>query len=255
MSGAEGGHTYDHLFFSYVDPGARRSARVLIDLLRSVLPVTSVLDVGCGTGSWLAEWNESGVSDVFGLDGEYVDLASLAISPERFQAVDLATPCDLDRRFFLVQCLEVAEHIAESNADTLVRNLIDHGDLVLFSAAVPGQGGEHHVNEQPHSYWHRKFHEHGYVGLDFVRLAIRDEADVEPWYRFNTFLFAREGALESLPAELQASRLEPGVRIPDLSPPSWRIRNSMMKRLPVSLVTRLAVLKHRILTSPRRQGS
>ena len=245
-------YAYDRLFYSYVDPGARRSARIVIDLLHSHLAVSSVLDVGCGTGSWLAEWIAADVLDVRGLDGHYVDPNCLGISVDQFQAIDLASPFDLGRQFSLVQCLEVAEHIAESSADILVRNLIAHGDLILFSAAVPGQGGEHHINEKPHEYWHRKFYEHEYRALDFIRPQIHKQAAVEPWYRFNTFLFARASTFERLPSALRASQLEPGAEIPDFSTLIWRIRNSLLRPLPLGLVTRLAVLKHRIRSASRR---
>jgi 2-polyprenyl-3-methyl-5-hydroxy-6-metoxy-1,4-benzoquinol methylase len=143
-------HLYRPEFFDYIERGSLRSAATVIPIIRSLARVESVLDIGCGRGAWLSEWRRQGVGDVAGADGSYVDQASLAIPVEQFIATDLSQPIDLRRRFDLVQCLEVAEHLPADSADTLVDSLVRHGSVILFSAAVPGQGGEHHVNEQPY---------------------------------------------------------------------------------------------------------
>jgi SAM-dependent methyltransferase len=114
--------------------------------------VRSVVDFGCGSGVWLAAWQRLVVDDVIGVDGEQAR-SSLKISAERFLAADLRKPIRLGRRFDLAQSLEVAEHLPPQSASVFVETLTTHAPLILFSAAVPGQGGEHHVNEQPPEYW------------------------------------------------------------------------------------------------------
>jgi 2-polyprenyl-3-methyl-5-hydroxy-6-metoxy-1,4-benzoquinol methylase len=142
-------YVYDDEFFETADRTALVAADGLIRPLAEVLPIDSVLDVGCGRGVWLAQWLRRGATTVLGIDGPYIDAARLAIPQSCFISRDLAESFSLNRKFDLVQSLEVAEHLDASSADIFVDNLVRHGSLILFSAAIPGQGGEHQVNEQP----------------------------------------------------------------------------------------------------------
>ncbi|MBY0432239.1 MAG: class I SAM-dependent methyltransferase, partial [Rhodospirillales bacterium] len=235
----------------YIERGARRSAAVMVPLLRGQLAVRSVLDVGCGHGVWLAAWSEAGLAEIFGVDGEYVDPATLLVPPAAFLAADLAQGFRLGRCFDLVQCLEVAEHLPCEAADRLVESLVAHGDLILFSAATPGQGGEHHVNEQPLDYWRNKFLNHFYLGFDCVRPALRDDRRVEPWYRYNTILYASPAIRRQLPESVRATALAPDRDIPELAPLSWRLRRRVLKHLPAPVSETLARMRHRLVLGLR----
>ncbi len=192
---------YDAEFYAWQAAPARASAAVMVPLLlEAVGTVRSVLDVGCGMGAWLAEWERAGVEDFFGVDGDYVDRVSLLVPPERFEAHDLSEPLDLGRRFDLVTSFEVAEHLPEDKADQFVASLVRHADVVAFSAAIPGQGGVGHVNEQWQSYWARKFDGQGLEPHDDVRWKAWDNPAVEFWYAQNTVLYARPGTLASEPS-------------------------------------------------------
>ena len=237
-------HEYDTGFFDYIERGARRSAARIVPLLRSALQPASVLDVGCGRGVWLAEWQRNGVGDALGIDGAYVDRTRLAVAPEHFRATDIAAGFSLGRRFDLVQSLEVAEHITAGCADDLVDSICRHGDVVVFSAAVPGQGGEMHVNEQPLEYWRRKFAQRGFAAYDWLRPQIVGEHAIEPWYRFNTLIYVRNDATARLPASFAAARVAQGQPIAERAPLFWRLRNAGLRHLPVPVVNRLAMLKH-----------
>lgn len=237
-------HDYGNLFFDYVDAGARRSASRVLPVLRRFIGVSSVLDVGCGRGAWLAAWRDLGVTNCLGVDGAYVDTGRLGIPREAFLARDISMHFSLNRKFDLVQCLEVAEHIPASRADSLVSNLTLHGDVILFSAAVPGQGGEFHVNEQPHEYWRDKFAERGYRMFDFLRPAIRTYKDVEPWYRFNAFVFASEAGLPRLSNDALNREIRRTSPIEDFSSVGWRIRTHTLRMLPHKLVHYLACARH-----------
>jgi len=231
------GHVYADKYYDYIDRGSIRSADGVIPVVRRHVDVNSVLDVGCGRGAWLRQWAASGVSDFVGVDGDYVQVDKLPFSADHFVAADLTRPLDLGRRFDLVQCLEVAEHLPLSAADTLIDSLVHHGDAVLFSAAVPGQGGEFHVNEQPIAFWAEKFRQRGFDAWDIIRPPLLALSSVEPWYRYNTVLYVRSGALtfdrkQRFPAE--------GYR----EPKAWRIRNALIGLLPRFAVDRLARLKH-----------
>jgi SAM-dependent methyltransferase len=188
---------YDADFFDEVARGTRESAQTVVPMVYKLLEPASVLDVGCATGTWLDEWGKAGVSDVLGIDGDYVDRTTLHIPAEKFADVDLAQPFSLGRTFDLVQTLEVAEHLDEACADTFVESLVRHGETILFSAAVPGQGGDHHVNEQWPSYWAEKFARAGYTLYDVIRPQIWTNPRVMWWYRQNILIFARGRSLDA----------------------------------------------------------
>src|SRR6266704_548856 len=156
------GYIYDDEFYEYIRRGASKTAAILVPFVAKELVVRSVLDVGCGAGAWIAEYLNAGFNPALGVDGEYVSHESLLIPHVNFQGRNIAQPFDLPQRFDLVQCLEVGEHIPNTCSEVLVENLVKHGSVILFSAAPPGKGGEHHVNEQPYEYWRELFARKGY---------------------------------------------------------------------------------------------
>jgi SAM-dependent methyltransferase len=191
---------YSSDFFAAHRDGARRSAGVIVPLVLTLVPARSVIDVGCGQGTWLSVFAAHGVADVHGIDGDYVDRDRLEIPPGRFLAHDLSRPLRLDRTFDLAVSLEVAEHLPEHAADAFVESLARLAPVVLFSAAAPYQGGNNHVNEQWPAYWAGRFAEHGYRPVDCLRRRVWANPDVEWWYAQNTFLYVRRDRLEADPA-------------------------------------------------------
>lgn len=182
-------------------PGAFSSADAVVPQLLDMVPASSVLDVGCGAGAWLSAFVKHGVDDVVGVDGAYAR-PHLVFDSSRFVEADLTQPLHLGRRFDLVVSLEVAEHLPPQCAGEFVASLARHGDLVLFSAAIPGQGGPGHVNMQWPSYWTGLFADQGLVAADVVRDEIRNDERVSWWYRQNMLLFGS-------PARLRATGIEP----------------------------------------------
>jgi hypothetical protein len=158
-----------------------------------------VVDVGCGTGAWLSVFREHGITDMLGLDGPYVSPAQLLIPLECFRARDLAKPFNVDGFFDLAISLEVAEHLPEASASTFVSALCRAAPVVLFSAAVPGQGGVNHLNEQWPEYWRRLFALQGYRMFDPIRSQIWHDERVSLWYRQNMFLFVHADLVEKSP--------------------------------------------------------
>lgn len=179
--------------------GARRSARVVVPLILELVHPESVVDVGCGVGAWLAVFRECGVMDIAGLDGTDLDPGLLQIPADRFRVADLTRPLRLERRFDLAISLEVAEHLPPECAEGLVESLTRMAPVVMFSAAIPGQGGTHHVNEQWPDYWAALFGNRDYVALDCVRRKIWDDENVEYWYAQNTLVFVARSRLEQYP--------------------------------------------------------
>ncbi len=238
-------HQYSALFYRYQREGSARSAGATLPHLLQALSVRSVLDVGCGAGAWLSVHQRLGVADVVGIDGDYVDRSLLLVAPECFKPGDIAEPFDLGRRFDLVQCLEVAEHVSAARSDALIDNLVRHGPIVLFSAAVPGQGGEDHINEKPCAHWRDRFAQRGYHLFDFLRSKVLDDPAVEPWYRYNLMLFVHDSAVAGLPAAVAATRVADRAAIKDFSPWPYRLRKAVLRLLAARVVTELARWKHR----------
>lgn len=238
-----GKHEYSGDFYSYIDAGSRRSARIVAGLLLHEMTIASLLDIGAGHGAWAAEWLAAGVKTVVAVDGDYVRPDQLAVPEKTFRAHDLATPLDLNKRFDLVQSLEVAEHLPADKAETFIDNVTRHGDVVLFSAAVPHQGGEHHVNEQPPEYWRRKFAARGYAAFDFVRLRLVGWGEVMPWYRFNSYIYANDAGEKRLSEEMLGTRVPDGQALEIGGDIAWALRRAAVRLIPPVLVKPIAMAK------------
>lgn len=229
---------YDDGFYDEIDAMSRRSASSVVPWVMEWLSPASVLDVGCGRGTWLAAFKQAGVTDVLGLDGHHVDRSSLHIAPEEFEAVDLVDPPSLTRTFDLVMSVEVAEHLPASSADAFVAWLTTAGSVVLFSAAIPGQGGVHHVNEQWPGYWATRFERCGFRPLDAVRPRFWADDRVEFYFAQNLLLYVRDDHAHDVEARLgPLFRAEGGV--PSLVHPGMleavRSEASRRHRTPPSL--------------------
>jgi SAM-dependent methyltransferase len=165
--------------------------REVIPIIMSITTPKSVLDVGCGIGTWLKVFEEHGIKDYLGVDGNYVDFKKLKIPQEKFHTQDLREYWSLNRKFDLAISLEVAEHLPAANADQFVKILVEHSDSIIFSAAIPGQSGQNHLNEQWPEYWETKFAKHGFYFYDIIRPEIWTNNKVEWWYKQNMFLVQR----------------------------------------------------------------
>jgi SAM-dependent methyltransferase len=186
---------YPASFFDELATSSRASAREVVPLILDLLSVRSVVDVGCGTGIWLAAFREHGVGDVIGVDTQDVPLEVLEVPQDRFRQADLAGPLRLPRTFDLAISLEVAEHLPPEAAEGFVESLVRLAPLVVFSAAVPHQGGFRHLNEQWPDYWAEKFARRGYSPHDVIRHHIWTNPEVAWWYSQNILLYARPSSL------------------------------------------------------------
>jgi SAM-dependent methyltransferase len=185
---------YNQHFFEDQLAASARSANSIVPIVLSLAGPSSVVDVGCGIGCWSAAFLAHGL-EVTGIDGDWVQPDMLQIPAANFTVHDLRQELRLERSFDLAVCIEVAEHLPPSRAVSLVRDLTRLAPCVLFSAAVPGQGGTDHINEQPLSYWVALFQEQGYQPLDCLRPEIWDDDRIGWWFRQNLVFFARPGHL------------------------------------------------------------
>lgn len=236
-------HIYSDTFFDYINESARASARPMISYLYPQLRPTSVLDLGSGRGVWLNEWHRKGVETVMGVDGDYVSRDTLAIAQDEFLAADLTQPLNAGRRFDLAQSLEVGEHLPEDASVTLVGSLTAASDRVLFSAAVEGQGGEYHVNEQPLAFWQELFEARGYRPFDCVRPVLRNNRSVAPWYRYNTILYVNEIGRSGLPDAVARTELPQGAKVSEGGDLMWYLRRRIVSHLPRGAVTKIAQVR------------
>lgn len=181
---------YDTSFYAAQSNESLRSAQQVAPLVLELLEVHSVVDVGGGVGPWVRAFLDAGVERGLCIDGDYVDRDSLLIAQDRFLARDLTQPLGVEERFDLAISVEVAEHLPPSSSAGFVRQLVGLAPVVLFSAAIPLQGGVEHQNERWQSYWHGLFEREGYRALDVVRPQIWNDPDVTPFYAQNALLYA-----------------------------------------------------------------
>lgn len=207
---------YDHAFISRVQKMAMQSSSVLVDILMNMFTPRSVVDVGCGSGSWLHVFSERGVGRILGFDGDWVPRDKLLIPAESFVSIDLSKDVPAVTGYDLAISLEVAEHLPETMAGRLIESLTKAAPVVVFSAAIPGQGGTNHINLQWPWYWRELFRGEGYVCCDPIRPLLWCDERVDWVYRQNVYVFLSE----------QAFRLHP-----DLA--KYQIGNNGQERLTV----------------------
>jgi SAM-dependent methyltransferase len=205
--------------------GSVASAEVVVPLVIDWLHPRSVLDVGCGFGAWMQAFLDAGVPSVHGVDSGSSD--ELTVDAGLYTQHDLrdGAPAVADR-FDLVVCLELAEHLPATAARRLIDSLCQISDRVLFSAAIPGQGGPRHINEQRQSYWANLFAEQGFAPYDRLRSQIWADDRVSWWYRQNILLYAPERVMGD---EAVASVID--VVHPDLFDEARQVRRALRASL------------------------
>ncbi len=187
-------------FFEGHENGALSSAKKVIPLVDAVVRPNSVIVVGCGVGNWLKVWKEDiGINNIRGIEGPYLSPSLLQVSPEYVVFQDLKEPFQVSDRFDLAMSLEVAEHLPESSAHHFIKSLTALSDVILFSAAIIGQEGTYHINEQPPEYWADIFSTYGYVPVDYLRDQIWNDDEIEWWYQQNLLLYVKESRLANYP--------------------------------------------------------
>lgn len=184
---------YNNAFY---DEAMRRSTSAAFEIMPVVikyLAPKSIVDFGCGRGIFLAEAQKVDDSiEICAIDGEYVDRKKLLIDEEKFDARNLEKKITLLKKYDLAMSFEVGEHISQENVNVFIENIVNSSDIVLFSAAIPGQGGIGHINEQWPSYWTSLFLKYGYKVSDCFRKLFWDNEKIPYWRRQNILLFVKE---------------------------------------------------------------
>ncbi|TWU55484.1 class I SAM-dependent methyltransferase [Rubripirellula reticaptiva] len=183
-------YAYTHSKNLHSYSSAELAYRIIIE--RIGVEPASVLDVGTGTAEWAKAAKSLGANHVWGVDGIETSDAIETLGKGCFEVVDLRLPFDLKQTFELCICLEVAEHLPDAASEVLIQSLTNHADTIAFSAAIPYQPGDHHINCQPPSYWQSKFNAMGFACFDCLRDYLVPEEEIHWWYRQNIFLCRRD---------------------------------------------------------------
>ena len=179
------GTSYTPEGYGAIRGGCQQSAAAVVPILHDLVAPTRVVDVGGGEGWWAAQFA------ILGCEATVVDDSSpehAKIRGVRFERSDLSADPAVIPEADLALCLEVAEHLPETSARSLIGALCGSAPVIAFSAAIPGQGGYMHVNEQWPEYWADLFYANGYVMSECLRDEFWDDPAVEPWYRQNLLL-------------------------------------------------------------------
>lgn len=183
---------YNNEFYKLQAKKSYISAKETLKILFEKYKPKSVVDIGCGVGTWLKACQDFGIKDLQGYDINKVDDSSLYLSRNFINIVDLKTFKNTkDKIYDLAISLEVAEHLPEESADNFIASLTSFSDVILFSAAIPYQGGVNHINEKPLNYWVDKFNAIGYTCFDFLRTKMHKNENIEWWYSQNTLVFVK----------------------------------------------------------------
>lgn len=168
--------------------------------VRAHIPFESVVDFGCGIGHWLEAARQLGARQVLGIEGDWIKATPNLLDPSEIRIADLATETiALHRAFDLAVSIEVGEHLPAASADLFCDNLVNAANVLVFSAAIIGQTGVNHINEQKPRYWVDRFWDRGFIPLELVRPAISGEPKMYSWLQQNVMVFMNHDLLHLTP--------------------------------------------------------
>jgi len=128
--------------------------------------IKSILDLGCGIGSFLSGAVLVGCEDVIGIELNYENSKKYIVKNifPYIKYGDITKDINLKRQFDCVISIEVAEHLSPGETDSFIKNLVYYSrKYIIFSAAAPGQPGRGHINLRKRSLWIRDIVSHGVV--------------------------------------------------------------------------------------------
>ena len=236
---------YGKAFYSSVSDRAAAVASFLAEDFVAAMELESMTDVGCGSATWIEAFLGQGVKVAHGYDlrealdhvspGQALDTRVVLHSVDfEHDEVELVASD-------VTVCLEVLEHLTRGSADALCEKIIESSNFVLFSAAQPGQGGTHHINERPLPYWLTKFSRGGFAVFDVVRPKLIRHGGFPRYYSLNMFALAKRDSSAYTVLNAHANPTSPAAP-DDMRTRLEKIRFGLIRWIPVSVVTRLSKL-------------
>jgi len=184
---------YDDKYYDFSKDVTAGFVKEFVQMLVEDFKPKSVLDVGCGMGLYVNEFDKLGI-DVQGFDGSPAAIRQTVAKKNLVWQEDIRDLDTSDKKYDMVLCVEVAEHIPKKYANKLVKHLTSAGDLVIFSASPKGLGGTNHINEQPIEYWLDKFGDCGfdYWGEETSELAFKIKEKGMPHWLWQDIMIFRK---------------------------------------------------------------
>lgn len=211
---------YNASYYKKHEMGSYQSAIQILEYINSFINFNSVIDFGCGMGTWCKALYNLDIKDFLGIDKHQYDPTYMLIPTEKYMQFDLCNPLKLTRKVDMAISVEVAEHVNPKYSDVFIKNLCSCSEIVLFSAAISHQGGTEHINEQSCTYWEMKFNKYGYKAIDCIRPYFWNNEQIEIWYRNNCILYIEQHTYE-----------KSSIHIPQNTYPLDIIHPSMLHRI------------------------
>ncbi|MDB5279450.1 MAG: hypothetical protein JWR61_4405 [Ferruginibacter sp.] len=221
---------YTKSFFTELESNSYKSAKLVLPFVNDILHPKSVIDIGCGTGEWLKVWNEDfGVEDIKGVEGPYIKRDLVKINPDKLAIQDLKLSYSENRKYDLAMSLEVGEHLPKESSEKFIKTLTCLSNVVLFSAAIPGQEGTYHINEQYPEYWASIFSKLDFIPVDCFRELLWQVNGIEYWYKQNIILYVKKDVLPVYPDLLEKSKNVNPNYLFRLHPDLYELKNARIK--------------------------
>lgn len=235
---------YSSSFFESYKKTSRNSAEAVAAIMMELVGPASVIDFGCGIGTWLSVFSKMNVKTIKGVDGDHVDRSKLLISGEDFIAANLDLPVTVGGSYDLAMSVEVGEHLKKESAKPFVDTLCSVAPVVMFGAAIPFQGGECHINEQWPTYWAEMFAQNGYTAVDCIRKRVWNDPSVAYYYAQNTLVYVDANRIDDYPLLKEELRTTDPRMFSLVHPTKWEEANGpkgmplgrLFKILPATLV-------------------
>jgi len=156
---------YDDDFFAWHKKNAEGYSLITGAKLFKHYKPESVVDFGCGIGSYLQAAMGAGVKKIKGYEigGEHSrKYVNKDIQKFIEFNTDITRMINSGEKYDISICIEVAEHIEPSGSAQLVNNIAAHTNkFCVWTAAPKGQDGCGHINGNTKNYWLDLFKENG----------------------------------------------------------------------------------------------
>lgn len=156
----------DEFFFWHLRYAREYSIKTMDWYIENYKP-SSVIDFGCGIGSYIESAFNKGIKNLKGYDigGEHAKRYTPNFISEFIEYKD-CTKEIICEKFDCVISFETAEHIEPSGTSIFIKNIsnaLKKNGYILFTAAPPGQDGCGHINMHEKEFWIKQFCDLGHI--------------------------------------------------------------------------------------------